>query len=222
MLLINYSLYKRKKLLRKIIHWKQLDNIQKELKIKSGATKYAFEFMKKNLDKYIKVKDVQNYCNQRTMEETGQCLGDPSRSFEILRNDKLPNKWDEFKISKIKYVKYNPNRINNIINNRTNHFSIDLINNKMKECNYKCELTGLSINDGNLAADHFIPKEKGGSSNSENCIIINKNLNEKKNNTMPIEWFCKSLLNNFMNICKKVGILEECRYKLIKFIQEFS
>ena len=38
---------------------------------------------------------------------------------------------------------------------------------------------------------------------------------------MPIEWFCETLLSNFMNICKHVGILNECKEKLIKFINSY-
>jgi cellobiose phosphorylase len=67
-----------------------------------------------------------------------------------------------------------------------------------------------------------MPKEKGGLSDSNNCIILNKILNEKKNKKMPIEWFCETLLTNFLNICKRVGILEECKQKMILFIQEFK
>ena len=83
--------------------------------------------------------------------------------------------------------------------------------------NYKCSITGIPQENGDLAADHFIPKEKGGLSNDLNCII----LNEKKNKKMPIEWFCETLLSNFMNICKNIGMLEECKTKLIAFINEF-
>ncbi len=73
----------------------------------------------------------------------------------------------------------------------------------MKEVNYKCELTGLPLENGKLAADHWYPKEKSGVSTEENCVIINKILNEKKNNHEPVTWFCRFLLTNFLNICKK-------------------
>lgn len=84
-----------------------------------------------------------------------------------------------------------------------------------------CEITGLPASEGKLSADHFIPKEKGGKSDENNCVILNKILNEKKNKKMPNEWFCKSLLTNFMKICKRVGVLEDCETKLINFIQDF-
>jgi hypothetical protein len=38
---------------------------------------------------------------------------------------------------------------------------------------------------------------------------------------MPIEWFCETLLTNFMKICKDVGILEECKEKIINFVKNF-
>ena len=95
-----YSINKRIKILKKILYWIQIDNAIKECKIKKGANLYAFEYLKKNLDKYVKVKDVQDYCNERTKEITGSPLGDPSRGFEILRNDKLPLEWNEIKYKK--------------------------------------------------------------------------------------------------------------------------
>ena len=57
----------------------------------------------------------------------------------------------------------------------------------------------------------------------EILCILNKILNEKKNKHEPIDWFCKSLLSNFLNICKKVGMdLQTVKDKLINFIQEFE
>jgi len=50
---------------------------------------YAFEYLKLNLNKYVRIKDVQEYCNKRTKEETGHPLGDPPRAFENLRKDKF-------------------------------------------------------------------------------------------------------------------------------------
>lgn len=224
----SYSRNKCITILRKIIHWKQLDNAQKECRIKRGANLYAFEFMKKNSGKYVRVKDVQEFCNERTKEETGSPLGDPPRSFEILRKDKLPLEWSELQYKKNKYVKYTPEKkkylCENIINShkhKSDSFEKNIIQKQLENSNYKCSITGLPQENGDLAADHFIPKEKGGKSTIENCVIINKILNEKKNKKMPIEWFCETLLTNFMKICKDVGILEECKEKIINFVKNF-
>jgi len=224
----NLSLHKKKIILKKILHWKQLDNALKKCNIKRGANLYAFEYMKLNLDKYVRLKDVQEYCNKKTKELTGSPLGDPPRAFEVLRKDKLPLEWSEIQYKKNKYVKYTPNKkeciCENIINNykyRCDGFTRSIINEKLNISNFKCEITELPQHIGNLAADHFIPKEKGGTSNIENCIIMNKILNEKKNKKMPIKWFCDTILTNFMNICKRLNILEDCKIKLIQFIQEF-
>jgi len=223
-----YSIRRRINMLHKIIYWKQLDNAIKRCKIKKGANLYAMEYLKLKLNKYVRIKDVQEYCNDRTKQETGNPLGDPPRAFEILRKDKLPLEWSEIQYRKNKYVKYTPhikNKIcSKIIDNHKHKgegFSRAIIEEKIKFSNYKCCITGIPQDNGDLAADHFIPKEKGGLSDENNCIIINKILNEKKNKKMPIEWFCETLLTNFLNICKNVGILEECKNKLIKFIQEF-
>jgi len=182
-----YSLHKRIQMLYKIIHWKQLDNGMKRCNIKKGANLYAFEFMKKNLGRYVRVKDVQEYCSKRKRDETGHPLGDPGRSFEILRNDKLPLEWSEIQYIKNKYVKYTPQIKSNLDKKIIDHhkhkgdsFNKNIIEEKLKLCNYKCSITGISQNNGDLAADHFIPKEKGGLSVVENCVIINKILNEKK------------------------------------------
>jgi len=223
-----YSRKKRINMLYKIIYWKQIENAIKKCNIKKGANLYAFEYLKLNLNKYVRIKDVQEYCNMRTKEETGNPLGDPPRAFEILRKDKLPLEWSEIKYRKNKYVKYATHMkekvCSQIIDNhkhKNDSFNKSIIDEKLKLSNYKCCITGIAQDNGNLAADHFIPKEKGGLSDYNNCIIINKILNEKKNNKLPIEWFCETLLTNFLNICKNVGILEECKDKIIKFVQQF-
>lgn len=223
-----YSIQKRINILYKIIYWKNIDNAIQRCNIKRGANLYAFEYLKFNLNKYVRIKDVQEYCNKRTKEETGHPLGDPPRAFEILRKDKLPLEWSEIKYKKNKYVKYTPyikNKINKKIidynNNKNDRFNKSIIEEKLKISNHKCSITEIPYDISELSADHFIPKEKGGLSNYSNCVIINKILNEKKNNKMPIEWFCESILTNFMNICKNVGILEESKNKIIEFVKEF-
>ena len=53
-------------------------------------------------------------------------------------------------------------------------------------------------------------------------MILNKILNEKKNNHLPEDWFCNHLLKNFLNVCKRMGYIENVKIKLIKFIQEYG
>jgi len=223
-----YSRKKRILMLYKIIYWKQIDNAIKKCNIKKGANLYALEYLKLNLNKYVRIKDVQEYCNMRTKKETGHPLGDPPRAFEILRKEKLPLEWSEIKYRKNKYVKYTPHIKEKIciqiIDNhkhKNDSFSKSIIEEKLKLSNYKCCITGIPQDNGDLAADHFIPKEKGGVSDYNNCIIINKILNEKKNKKLPVEWFCETILTNFLNICKNVGILEECKHKIINFVRDF-
>jgi len=214
--------------LRQIIHWKQLDNAMIKCNINRGANFYAFEYMKQHSGKYVRLKDIQDYSNQRTKEKTGSPLGDPSRPFELLRKDRLPLEWSEINYKNNKYVKYTPEKklliCENILElhkHKNDSFNKNLIQQKLEASNYKCDITGINQDNGGLAADHFIPKEKGGKSTPENCVILNKILNEKKNNKMPIEWFCETLLTNFMKICKNVGLLEESKQKLIQFIKDF-
>lgn len=223
-----YSIHKRKRILYKIFRCKQINDAIEKCKIKKGAKLYAFEYLKMNLNKYVRIKDVQDYCNKRTKEKTGNPLGDAGRPFEILRNNKLPSEWTYLNYKNFKYVKYTPELKYKlcseiIVSNKykDDGFSKQIIDIKLKLANYKCSITGISQDNSKLAADHFIPKEKGGISNETNCIIINKLLNEKKNNKMPIEWLCETILTNFMNICKNVGILQECKDKIIKFVEDF-
>ena len=92
---------KRIRMLRKIIHWKQIDDAIKKCNIKKGANLYALEYLKLHLNDYVRIKDVQEYCNFRNKQDTGHPLGDPPRAFEILRKDKLPLEWSEIQYKKI-------------------------------------------------------------------------------------------------------------------------
>ena len=103
-----FSRRERINILYKIINIKQINNAIDKLNIKKGANLYAFEYLKLHSNKYVKLIDVQDYCNTRHKEETGRPLGDPSRAFEILRKDKLPLEWSEIRYRRNKYIKYTP------------------------------------------------------------------------------------------------------------------
>lgn len=206
-----------------------------ELKIKNkfkGQKSYALEYMIKYPTKMVKQGDLLYYCDKRRNEDTNgknPNFKDNSRGIEKLRRDILPNCWKEKKINGELYFIYLPELkelvTNEIVNNskyKKDEFSKEIIKAKLYNCNSKCELTGLPISEGHLAADHWIPKESGGKSISQNCVILNKILNEKKNNHNPVDWFCKTLLTNFLNLCKRSGMdLGNVKNKIINFIQEF-
>jgi 5-methylcytosine-specific restriction endonuclease McrA len=100
-------------------------------------------------------------------------------------------------------------------------FSKETISAKMEQHGNKCAITGIPHTDGGLAADHFVPKEKGGKSVASNCVILNKILNEKKNNMMPVEWFCKTLMTNFVTVSTEAGLSkEDVKRDLIAFLQQ--
>lgn len=226
-----YSIQKRRRILFKIII--KLHLIVKAKKHKKGQLFYVFEFLMKpeNLYKFVKQGDILLYCDKRLSEDTNgkrKNYKDNSRQVEKMRKDIYPLEWIEVSKEKELWFKYMPqNKIyicNDLYNqhkNKSDCFTKNIIEEKLCETNYMCEITGLPATEGKLAADHFIPKEKYGRSEKNNCIILNKILNEKKNNKMPIEWFCETLLTNFMNICRKIGLLQECKEKIIKFVQEF-
>lgn len=213
-----------------ILHLSQIEQIEQQLKPKKHSyVFFVFEYLKLHAGNYVAVSDVQAYCSKRRIEIENKPFGDPSRNFEILRNDKLPLQWDEYQSGNRKYVRFNPLKKDTFITeiadahkHRSDGFSKDTINAKLKESGYKCALTGLPLSEGKLAADHFLPKEKGGKSEPQNCVILNKILNEQKNNLPPVEWFTKSLLTNFMNLTQSAGMdLESVKSQLISFIQAF-
>ena len=158
-----------RRILKKVLHWKQLNYGQKKANVRRGANSYAFDFMRKNAGRFVRLADVQEYCSEQHKKLTGKVLGDPPRSFEILRKDKLPLEWDEFEVRGLKYVKYAPHKkamytdtIVDAHKNRGDGFSKQIISSKLEQFGYKCAITGLPISEGALAADHWMPKEKGG------------------------------------------------------------
>lgn len=209
-----------------------LNNLKKNFRRNKTQKSYAIEYMLKYPTKLIKQGDLLLYCDKRRCEDTNgkePNFKDNSRGIEHLRKDTMPNCWKEKRINGDLYFMYIPELkelITEEIINNTKHkkdrFDNEIIKSKLNECDNKCELTGLPVSEGNLAGDHWIPKEGGGLSTSQNCIILNKILNEKKNKHNPIDWFCNSILTNFLKICKKTGMnLDDVKAKLIKSIQEF-
>jgi 5-methylcytosine-specific restriction endonuclease McrA len=211
-------------------HCDELDSLQKEANIKRGQLLYCFEYMKKKSNMYINIGEMLLYCDKRRNEDTNgkqKNFRDNSRAFEIFRKDRYPLVWKEFTYNRNKYILYSPKQKEDITseiiensNSKKDKFTKNIIEEKLKVYNYACAITGIPQSDGGLAADHFVPKEKGGKSTNDNCIILNKLLNEKKNNEMPIPWFCKTLLTNFMDICKSVGI--NPKKQLIEFIENYN
>ena len=174
-----------------------------------------------NWDGWVSVSEISNYCSEERKKKFGKGFGDPPRQFESFRRDKTNGHWHEDKIGPYKYVKFKIPTEEEIIVSKDHGFSSDIQNKRLQECNNRCEITGLPFSEGKLACDHWYPKEKGGQSDEKNCVILNKILNEKKNNHLPEDWFCNHLLKNFLNVCKRMGDIENVKIKLIKFIQEF-
>ena len=230
------SRIRRVHILRKLVYYLLLQTKVKKIKnkTKKGQLYYVFEYLLKpeHLGRFVKQGDILVYCDKRRNEDTRGAqpnYKDNSRQVEKMRKDIYPLEWEEVYKNGELWFKYVPEKkryvtdtIINIHKHKKDTFDRSVIREKMELCNYKCSITGIPQHNGDLAADHFIPKEKGGLSDSKNCVIINKLLNEKKNKKMPVEWFCESLLSNFMNICKDVNILDECKEKLIQFIRDFE
>ena len=172
-------------------------------------------------DGWVSVSEISNYCSDKRNKDIGKFFGDPPRRFEQFRKDQTPGYWEEKKNGANKLVKFKIPIEEEIIVSKDHGFAKDLQDKRLKESNNMCEITGLPFTEGKLACDHWYPKEKGGQSSEKNCVILNKILNEKKNNHLPEDWFCKHLLTNFLNICKRFGDIENVKIKLIKFIQEF-
>lgn len=202
-------------------------------KYKRGQLNYVMEYMVKFPTEWIKQGDLLHYCDERRCKDTNgkyKNFKDNSRQVEKLRKDILPNCWVERKKNGELEFKYLPelkdcmtNEIIESTKEKCKGFANKVIQEKLKQCNYMCEITGLPNSEGKLAADHFLPKEKGGSSDINNCVILNKILNEKKNKHNPTDWFCDTLLKNFLNICNRVGMDMNCvKTKMIEYIEKFD
>jgi hypothetical protein len=172
-------------------------------------------------DGWVEVSEVSNYCSDERKYHIGEPFRDAPRDFEKFRKDQTPGYWEEKMNGKKKLVKFKIPTEEEIIVSKDHGFDKSIQKKRLEETNRMCEITGLPFTEGKLACDHWYPKEKGGESDEKNCVILNKILNEKKNNHLPEDWFCKHLLTNFLNICKRFGDIENVKIKLIKFIQEF-
>ena len=45
---------------------------------------------------------------------------------------------------------------------------------------------------------------------------------QQKKGKEPIKWFIDLLLTNFLNICKRTGILEKARNEIIEFTKNYN
>tara|TARA_B100001769_G_C21999395_1_gene537051 strand:+ start:181 stop:906 length:726 start_codon:yes stop_codon:yes gene_type:complete len=199
---------------------------------KKGQNRYIVEYLEKYPMQLVKQGDILKYCDDRRNKDSNgekPNFRDNSRGIEILRKDKHPYCWREVKIEGVLYIAYIP-ELKELVTteivyhskNRSKCFSKYIINSKLEKANYKCMITGLDVRQGRLAADHWIPKEKGGKNELQNCIILNKQLNEKKNNNHPVDWFGSTILNNFLKACKDTGMnINDVKHELIDVIQEF-
>jgi hypothetical protein len=214
------------------IHLAQLCEAERKMGIKRGQKKYAFEYMKLNAGKFVKQGDMLSYCDSRRCEDTNgksKNFKDNSRAIEQMRKDKLPLEWDEVYVDGELWFRYDPSikekygdEIVNQHAHKTDTFSPDIIKSKLHENNHRCEITGIPFRESKDAnADHFIPREKGGLSLKDNCVMLNAHLNTSKNKKMPVEWFCKSLLANFLNICRRLGMIEGAKDEIIQYIIDF-
>lgn len=222
----------RKTTLHRLLHYNQLCQAEARLHIKKGQLKYAFEYMKQNAGKFVKQGDLLMYCDKRRSEDTNGAQNnfkDNSRAIESLRKDKLPLEWIEVKKGKELWFKYCPDAkeryTEDVIEKhmyKKDSFTNDQIRSRIELAGHRCEITGIPVDLCKTDADHFIPREKGGLSILENCVILSSHLNTSKNSKMPVDWFSESILRNFLHICNRVGIVEEAKSSLISFIQKFE
>ena len=208
--------HSRKVTLHRVLHYKQLCEAEAKLNIKAGQKKYAFEYMKIHAGKFVKQGDLLEYCDKRRAEDTNgkkRTFKDNSRAIEALRKDKLPLEWIEIHRDGELWFKYCPQMKHKYTEqehekhaSKKDSFTKQIIQERMKNAEYRCELTGISVENVGANADHFIPKEKGGKSTLENCVILGEYINTSKNSRMPVEWFCDTILRNFIKLCSRAGM----------------
>lgn len=213
-------------------HENALNKLKNKYTREKTQKRYAIDYMLENAGKMVKQGDLLSYCDKRRNKDTKGAkpnFKDNSRGIELLRKDILPHCWLEKREKGELYFIYLPelkelvsNEIIKTSKNRSKKFSKKTIKELLKKSNFTCELTGLPMSEGKLAADHWRPKEKGSKSDKNNCVMLNKILNEKKNNKEPVNWFIKSFMTNFLNICKRTGMnIKNVKEQLINFILEF-
>jgi 5-methylcytosine-specific restriction endonuclease McrA len=213
-------------------HHALLCEAEKKMKVERGQKKYAFEYMKTHAGRFVMQGDLLAYCDRRRAEDTQgkrKNFKDNSRAIETMRKDKLPLEWAEIYVDGQLWFKYDPTvkeRCTQEVVDRHAHkmdtFSNQTIITRIMAAKHRCEITGIPlVKSGDANADHFIPREKGGLSTEENCVILGSHLNTSKNNSMPIPWFCKTLLSNFLRICQRVGCLDEAKEQIDKFVRDF-
>ena len=174
-------------------------------------------------DKYLEITEMIEYCNNERFRDKNERFRSPEREIKSITNTKLHYLFEVITIDNLKYIKLDFNKRNTIINNIKNKdFSSEIKKKKLEEVNYTCQLTGITEINGKLAADHWNPKCKGGLGTIDNCVILNKHLNEQKKGKEPIKWFIDLLLTNFLNICKRTGILEKARNEIIEFTKNYN
>lgn len=211
---------------------KTLADARQYIKPRANSSNYfALEYLEKNENNFVSVAAVQDYCNERrkAIREDKKGYGDPSRSFEILRKDRLQLMWEEKMEGKCKYVKFNPEvrrqaskAVIEANNPRSDGFSSEMKQIILNRANHRCEITRVPLDESQLAIDHWNPKQGGGESKPENGVVMIKHLNEQKNNTSPVQWFCESVLTNFCNLCRRCGMdMQSVGYGIIDFLIVF-
>lgn len=206
----------RKLTVHRIVHYGQLCDAERRLGVRNGQKKYAFEFMKMNAGRFVKQGDLLEYCDKRRCEDTSgakRTFKDNSRAIEALRKDKLPLEWAEVYRSGELWFKYAPTMKSVYTEeamkkhiHKADSFTRSVVESQMEKAGYKCEITGIPVSYVGANADHFIPKEKGGQSVAENCVILGEHLNTSKNSRMPVEWFCDTMVRNFLGVCARSGM----------------
>ena len=215
----------------KLINYLEISEAERKANIKRGNLKYVFEYLKHHAGRFVKQGDVLAYCDKRRAEDTNgekPNFGDNSRQIEKLRKDKLPLEWIEIKRKEGLWFKYSPKMKSSFTeeivlqhSKKSQSFTREILEKRIENAQYRCELTGNPITQVGANLDHFIPKEKGGQSTYENSVLLGEYLNTSKNNRMPVEWFCNTILTNFISLCNRVGLnITEVKEELIEFIQK--
>jgi hypothetical protein len=192
---------------------------------KEGALLYYFKqfLLTKSVDDYWSQPQAIEYCNKEVVKAGGvgwntsnggrknpdgfaAAFGDPGRTLEKFRQEKYDGCWDNesekpegpFRLNIQKYELYTgPTKCHS--------FGEKIKKAIKKRCGGKCELCGYK---GRTEIDHFIPKEKGGSSTMENANALCSRCNDRKCAKQPSDFMIEEF-DRLIQYFKDRGMTKE-------------
>ena len=211
-----------------------------------GSSKYYLkEFLKQKYGSFWSQPEATAFCNRRVKEDGGVewhnkshggkgkgktdsdghplDFGDPGRGLEAFRREDTEGCWDNqtgksegpFRLNIKKYKEFmlegGPTKCHS--------FTSDIkktVKKRAKDC---CELCG---HKGKCEVDHFMPKEKGGTSTIDNANYLCSRCNDRKCAKLPEEFVVEEMDRSYAWFISHGGDKEVVKKFLQKKMDELS